>query len=58
MQRILEWSLVVAGALLCMGGAIGFWQAQLSSSAGTLWPLPTLVLAAKRAGISGSKLPN
>jgi uncharacterized membrane protein HdeD (DUF308 family) len=44
MQRILERSLVVAGALLCIGGAIGFWQAQLSSPTGALWPLPALVL--------------
>jgi hypothetical protein len=45
MQRIIEWSLVVIGALLCVVGASGFWQPeQFVSPAASLWPLPTLVL--------------
>ncbi len=44
MQSIVEWLLVAVGALLCIGGAIGFWQAQTASPAAPLWPLPALVL--------------
>ena len=44
MQRITEGILVVLGALLCIGGATSFWQAQLSSPTASLWPLPALVL--------------
>jgi hypothetical protein len=44
MQRMVEWILVVLGALLCIAGATGFWQAQLSSPAASIWPLPALVL--------------
>jgi uncharacterized membrane protein HdeD (DUF308 family) len=44
MQQMTEWILVVLGALLCVGGAAGVWQAQLSSPATSLWPLPALVL--------------
>jgi uncharacterized membrane protein HdeD (DUF308 family) len=44
MQRMTEWILVVLGALLCIGGAIGVWKAQLSSPAASLWPFPALVL--------------
>jgi hypothetical protein len=44
MQRMTEWILVVLGALLCIVGAIGFWQAQLASPAASIWPLPALVL--------------
>src|SRR3712207_2876907 len=44
-QRLTEWILVVLGALICIAGAIGFWQhAQLSSPNGSLWPLPAVVL--------------
>jgi hypothetical protein len=43
-QRITEWILVVLGALLCIVGATGFWQAQLASPAASIWPLPALVL--------------
>jgi hypothetical protein len=45
MQRLTEWILAVLGALLCIAGAIGFWQqAQQSSPNASLWPLPALVL--------------
>jgi len=44
MQRLTESILVVLGALLCLGGAIGVWLAQHSMPAASLWPLPALVL--------------
>lgn len=44
MQRMTEWILVVLGALLCIVGATDFWQAQISSPAASIWPLPALVL--------------
>jgi hypothetical protein len=44
MRQITEWTLVVFGALLCVGGAASFWQSQLSSPDASLWPLPALVL--------------
>jgi hypothetical protein len=45
MQRLTEWILAVLGALLCIAGAIGFWQhAQRSSPNASVWPLPALVL--------------
>jgi hypothetical protein len=45
MQRLTEWILAVLGALLCVAGAIGFWQhAQRSSPNASVWPLPALVL--------------
>jgi hypothetical protein len=45
MQRLTEWILALLGALLCIGGASGFWQhEQLSSPNASVWPLPALVL--------------
>jgi hypothetical protein len=44
MRRMTEWILVVFGMLVCIAGAIGFWQAQLSSPSGSIRPLPALVL--------------
>jgi hypothetical protein len=45
MQRLTESILAVLGALLCIAGAIGFWQhAQRSSPYASVWPLPALVL--------------
>jgi uncharacterized membrane protein len=44
MQRMTEWILVMLGALLCIVGATSFWQAQRSSPAASIWPLPALVL--------------
>ena len=44
MQRITERILVALGASLCIVGATSFWQAQLSSPAASIWPLPALVL--------------
>jgi hypothetical protein len=45
MQRVIEWLLALVGALLCIAGAIGFWQhAQRSSPNASVWPLPALVL--------------
>jgi len=44
MQQIIEWTLVVLGALFCIGGATSFWQSQISSPSASLWPLPALVL--------------
>jgi hypothetical protein len=46
MQRLTESILAVLGALLCIAGAIGFWQhAQRSSPDASVWPLPALVLS-------------
>ena len=44
MQRLTEWTLIVLGTLLCIGGAASFWQYQASSTVASLWPLPALVL--------------
>lgn len=44
MSRITEWTLVVLGMFLCIGGATSFWQFQKPSPDASLWPLPALVL--------------
>jgi hypothetical protein len=44
MRGFVTRALISAGAAVCIGGAAAFWTMQVSTTAGTLWPLPALAL--------------